>query len=213
MTTEGPAGLFLVFEGVEGAGKTTHLRRLSRRLDDAGIAHLVVREPGATVAGESVRRIVLDPASELHAETELLLILAARAEFVRRIVAPALARGELVLADRYELSTLAYQGAGRGLGVERVRALNAFATGGLKPAGTVLLQVESLAGRGRKVGAADRMEREDDGFHARVAEAYAHLAASEPHVIPIDSAARPDEVHARIWGELSRRWPERFPPA
>ena len=120
-TTEDRTGLFIVFEGVEGAGKTTHLRRLSRRLDELGIAHLVVREPGGTPAGERIRDIVLDTRSELFPETETLLLLAARAEFVRRVVRPALERGELVLGDRYELSTLAYQGAARDIGIERAR--------------------------------------------------------------------------------------------
>ncbi len=125
ITPEGRTGLFIVFEGVEGAGKTTHLRRLSRRLDQLGIAHVVVREPGGTPAGERIRDILLDPGSELFSETELLLLLAARAEFVRRVVRPALERGELVLGDRYELSTLAYQGAARGIGTDKVREINA----------------------------------------------------------------------------------------
>ena len=137
-TTDGRAGLFIVFEGVEGAGKTTHLRRLSRRLDRLGIAHIVVREPGGTPVGERIRDIVLDPGSELFPETELLLLLAARAEFVRRVVEPALARGELVLGDRYELSTFAYQGVAREIGLEVAREINEFATSGLRPDGTVL---------------------------------------------------------------------------
>lgn len=196
---------------MEGAGKTTHLRRISRRLDRAGIAHVVVREPGGTPAGERIRALVLDRESELFPETELLLILAARAEFVRRVVRPALARGELVLADRYELSTLAYQGAARGIGVERARALNAFATGGLRPDGTVLLELDPEHGRARKTSAADRLESEDEAFHRSVADAYARLAESEPGIIRIGSSEAPDAVHRAIWADLSARWPERFP--
>ena len=211
-TTDGRACLFLVFEGVEGAGKTTHLRRLSRRLDRQGIAHIVVREPGGTRAGERIRDIVLDPGSELFPETELLLLLAARAEFVRRVVGPALERGELVLGDRYELSTLAYQGAARGIGIETAREVNDFATDGLRPDGTVLLRIAPESGRGRKTEAADRMERESEAFHDSVAEAYDLLSRTEPGVIVIDSDDSPDVVHQRIWTSLSERWPDRFPP-
>lgn len=212
ITPEGRTGLFIVFEGVEGAGKTTHLRRLSSRLDQLGVAHVVVREPGGTPAGERIRDILLDPGSELFSETELLLLLAARAEFVRRVVSPALERGELVLGDRYELSTLAYQGAARGIGMDRVREINAFATAGLRPDGTVLLRIDPESGRGRKTDAADRMERESVAFHRAVADAYEDLAATEPEVISIDSGDTPDVVHLRIWKELSERWPGRFPP-
>lgn len=211
-TTDGRAGLFIVFEGVEGAGKTTHLRRLSRRLDRLGIAHIVVREPGGTPAGERIRDIVLDPESELFPETELLLLLAARAEFVRRVVQPALARGELVLGDRYEFSTLAYQGAARGIGIEEVREINEFATSGLRPDGTVLLRIAPESGRGRKLEAADRMESESARFHDAVARAYDELSSTEPDVIVIDSDDAPEAVHRRIWARLSERWPARFPP-
>ena len=212
ITPEGRTGLFIVFEGVEGAGKTTHLRRLSSRLDQLGVAHVVVREPGGTPAGERIRDILLDPGSELFSETELLLLLAARAEFVRRVVSPALERGELVLGDRYELSTLAYQGAARGIGMDRVREINAFATAGLRPDGTVLLRIDPESGRGRKTDDADRMERESVTFHRAVADAYEDLAETEPEVISIDSGDTPDVVHLRIWKELSERWPGRFPP-
>lgn len=211
-TNDGRTGLFIVFEGVEGAGKTTHLRRLSRRLDQLDVAHVVVREPGGTPAGERIREILLDPGSELFSETELLLLLAARAEFVRRVVRPALERGELVLGDRYELSTLAYQGAARGIGIDQVREINAFATAGLKPDGTVLLRIDPESGRGRKTDAADRMERESVAFHKAVADAYGELAETEPEVISIDSGDSPDVVHRRIWKALSGRWPGRFPP-
>lgn len=206
------AGLLVVFEGVEGAGKTSHIRRTSARLERSGIAHISVREPGGTEAGERIRRIVLDPASTLQPETELLLVLAARAEFVRRVVGPALDRGELVLADRYELSTFAYQGAARGLGLEQVRVLNRFATGGIQPDATVLLTVEPALGQGRKRGTRDRLERETEEFHRRVARAYADLARTEPGIIVVPSDGTAEEVQDRIWSELSARWPERFPP-
>lgn len=207
------SGLFLVFEGVEGAGKSSHLRRLSRRLDTAGIAHLVVREPGGTPAGERIRDVVLDPAHELTPEAELLLMLASRAEFVARLVKPALARGELVLSDRFALSTLAYQGVARGLGLERARELNAFATGGLEPDGTILLTVPPAVGRGRKRQEADRLELELSDFHEAVARAYEELARADSSIVAISSDGAFEDVHEAVWTELSGRWPERFPPS
>ncbi|MFQ5889044.1 MAG: dTMP kinase [Gemmatimonadota bacterium] len=205
-------GLFLVFEGVEGAGKSTQVQRLVARLEERRISYLLVREPGGTPAGERIRQIVLDPELSMCAETELLLYLAARAQFVRQLVQPALERGELVIADRYELSTFAYQGVGRGLGVERARELNAFATGGLKPDAIILLTVEPEAGLARKNSEMDRLERERSAFHRTVAKAYRQLAATEPSVIVIDSGAPTEEVTDRIWVELCERWPERFEP-
>ena len=208
----GTRGLLIAFEGGEGAGKSTHLRRLTERLDRLGVAHLLVREPGGTQAGERIRQIVLDPDTPIYAETELLLYLASRAEFVRRVVEPALDRGELVLADRFEMSTYAYQGIARALGLERVRDLNDFATGGLKPDGTVLLSLDPDVGRGRQTGAGDRLEQEHAEFHRAVARAYAELAESEPGVITIRSEGPVEEVQERLWAELSARWPDRFPP-
>lgn len=207
------AGLFIVFEGVEGAGKSTQIRRVASRLDAAGISCVLAREPGGTEVGERARAIVLDPDVEMGAEAELFLYLAARAEFVRSIVRPALRRGELVLADRYELSTLAYQGAARGLGIERVRPLNRVATGGLSPDLTVLLLIDPESGRRRQGAAADRLERERPEFHRAVAEAYRRLASEDETIVTVHTEGAPDEVHERIWGALSRRWPERFVPS
>jgi dTMP kinase len=204
-------GLFLVFEGVEGAGKSSHLQRLTRALDDRNIAYVMVREPGGTPVGERARDIVLDPSISVTPEAELLLYLAARAEFVRTLVRPALDRGELVLADRFELSTYAYQGCARGLGLDRVRTLNEFATGGLKPDGTIVLRVDPVLGRGRQKGAADRLEREEASFHRAVAAAYDELARTEPGVIVVDSGGPIREVQRSIWDVLHDRWPGRFP--
>ena len=205
------SGLFIVFEGVEGAGKSSHLSRLARELDARNIAYLHVREPGGTPTGERARDIVLDPTLSVTPEAELLLYLAARAEFVRTLVTPALERGELVLADRFEMSTYAYQGCARGLGLERVRELNEFATGGLKPDGTVLLRVDPSVGRGRQTGSADRLEQEAAAFHRSVAEAYDELARTEPGVIVIDSDRPFQVVQTAIWDALHERFPDRFP--
>jgi len=203
-------GLFIVFEGVEGSGKSTHVRLLSDRLLEAGIPHRVTREPGGTASAERIRSVVLDPALTIGPEAELLLILAARAEFVRDIVEPSLARGEIVLADRYELSTYAYQGIARGLGLERVRQLNAVATGGLKPDAILLLEVDSATGLGRKETEADRMESEDAAFHAAVEAAYRQLAETEADVTRIDTSRECDAVAGEIDAILAERWPEAF---
>jgi dTMP kinase len=203
-------GLFVVLEGAEGAGKSTHARWLGERLQAAGIRSRVVREPGGTEAGERVRAVVLDPGLRISPEMELLLILAARAEFVRRVVRPALVAGEVVVADRYELSTYAYQGIARNLGLEVVRNLNAFATGGLKPDAVVLLKVDSEVGLSRKIARPDRLEREDREFHQKVAKAYERLATEEPNVLVVESDATPDEVRARIVRALAGRFPETF---
>jgi len=211
-TTEPGAsrGLFLVFEGGEGAGKSTQIARLARRLASRGVPHRLVREPGGTPVGERIRDIVLDPALTMCAETELLLVVAARAESVRRLVEPGLRNGDLVLSDRYELSTFAYQGAGRGLGVDTARQVNGFATGGLKPDLTIVLLVASELGRGRQSGEADRLERERGEFHRRVADAYERLAAEDDSIVTVRAEGSPDETHELIWGELAARWPDRF---
>ncbi len=149
---------------------------------------------------------------------ELLLILAARAEFVRRVVRPALERGEVVIADRYELSTLAYQGIARGLGVETVRRLNRFATGGLRPDAVLLLEVDPEEGLARKRNGLDpgnrldRLEREGGDFLTKVAEAYVDLARQDPTVTRLDARGSKEEVEARIVAELGARFPETFAP-
>ena len=206
---EGP-GLFIVFEGVEGAGKSSQLQAVSERLRESGVDHLLVREPGGTMVGERARGLVLDPGLEMCAEAEMFLYLTARAEFVRRLVLPALEQGRLVLADRYELSTFAYQGAARGLDIERVRAANRLATGGLVPDLTVLLRIDPERGRGRQSGEADRLERERAEFHGMVAAAYDRMAAVDPAIVTVASDGDPANVHERIWVELATRWPDRF---
>jgi dTMP kinase len=209
--SESRSGLFIVFEGVEGAGKSTQIGRVAARLTNAGVPHRLVREPGGTAVGERIREVLLDPGLEMCAETELLLVLAARAEFVRRLIGPALEAGELVLSDRYELSTFAYQGAGRDLGLSRTRAWNEWATGGLKPDLTILLLVDPELGRGRQSGARDRLENERVEFHRTVAAAYERLAAEDETIVVVRAEGSPDETHERIWRELSRRWPRYFP--
>lgn len=203
-------GLFIVFEGVEGAGKSTQLQAVSDRLRESGVDHLLVREPGGTVVGERARGLVLDPGLEMCAEAELFLYLTARAEFVRCLVLPALEQGRLVLADRFELSTFAYQGAARGLDTGQVREANRLATGGLVPDLTVLLRIDPERGRDRQSGEADRLERERAEFHGMVAAAYDRMAAVDPTIVTVASDGDPAEVHERIWAELATRWPNLF---
>ena len=213
-------GRLIVFEGAEGVGKTTQLRLLSAALSRADVKHLGVREPGQTAIGNEIRRLLLDPASDLVPRAEALLFMASRAQLVERDVRPALARGEVVLADRFFLSTYAYQGAARGLALAELRAANAVATAGLVPDLTLLLDfpvAEGLARAGAR-GAHDRMEREGDVFHERVAAAFAQFATmdwQEAHpetgpIVVVDARGSEAEVAARIQGVLADRWPETF---
>jgi dTMP kinase len=207
-------GFFVALEGVEGAGKTTQARLLGEWLSSEGIPHRLAREPGGTPVGEAIRRVLLDaPELQVPAETELLLMLAARAAYVRDVVRPALERGEVMVSDRFELSTLAYQGVARGLGLDVVRALNAFATGGLRPDLTVVFDVSVTEGRQRQGAAGkahDRMEREDAEFQQAVGRAYRELAVNEPGVVLLDGAGLQGEVQARLRRLLASRLPEPF---
>ena len=208
-------GLFLVFEGVEGAGKTTQVRLLAEWLSELGLEHTVAREPGGTDVGEVIREVLLErDGLSIGAETELLLMLAARAAFVRDLVRPALERGEVVVADRFDFSTFAYQGHGRGLELDEVRRLNAFATGGLRPHLYLLLDVpvDVGVGRQRQEGKAeDRIEGAGADFLGRVREGYLALEAEEDRAERIDATGRPDDVHRAVRAALSRRFPETFP--
>jgi dTMP kinase len=142
-------GLFIVLEGAEGSGKSTQAQMLAQWLARAGVLHRLTREPGGTTLGETIRSMVLH-GEHMSVETELLLVLAARSAHVKEVVRPALAAGQIVVCDRYELSTFAYQGYGRGLDIERVRALNDFATGGLHPDLTVVVDVPLDVGSKRR---------------------------------------------------------------
>ncbi len=204
-------GLFLVLEGPEGSGKTTQAARLGEWLTSRGLRVLRVREPGGTDAGEEIRRLLLHR-GHLPARAELLLMEAARAVLVEERIRPALAEGTIVLADRFALSSLAYQGEARGLGLEAVRELNAFATGGLDPDLTIVLAVSPDVSESRRSarGAADRIERAGREFHDRVARAYEMLAREEPGVVLLDGSAPPHAVHEQVVRLLQERFPETF---
>lgn len=204
-------GLFIALEGVEGAGKSTQVKRLEGWLRGRGLDPVVTREPGGTRVGEQTRAILLD-SEQVAPETELLLMLAARSALVADVVRPALEAGRVVVTDRFALSTLAYQAYGRGLPLEEVRAMNRFATGGLEPDLTVLLDVDPSVGMARRRGGGrDRIERAGEAFHDRVAEAYRLLAGEDGCIERVDGSASPEEVHRRVVAVLTARFPETFP--
>lgn len=203
-------GLFLVLEGIEGCGKTTQAKRLESWLESRGLPFMAVREPGGTAVGEEVRRLLLD-GGVVDDRTELLLLLSARAALVQDVIEPAVADGRIVVGDRYSLSTFAYQAHGRGLDLETVRKLNAFATGGLWPDLTIVLDVPRATSEERRSARSrDRIERAGSGFHDRVAAAYAELARSEPDVRVLDATGSPAAVHAALVGLLEGTFPETF---
>jgi dTMP kinase len=195
------AGLFVTFEGVDRAGKTTQARMLVDALGERAVA---VREPGGTPVGERVRELLKDGAVELGARAEALLFAAARAELVEKLIRPALGEGTVVVSDRYLDSSLAYQGEGRGLGVEEVARVNRFATGGLEPDITFLLELD-LAEAAARGGEADRFEDEGRGLQEQVRDAYRRLADASPGRWRRIDAGRPaDEVHADVLAAVER---------
>lgn len=197
-------GCFVVLEGPEGAGKSTLHRALGARLAAQGTPHVLLREPGGTPLAEVARRAVLDPAHQTEPVAELFLMLTARADLVAKEIRPRLARGEVVVADRFDLSTMAYQVAGRGLDGAAVRTANALATGGLVPEVTLVLDLDSAAGAARQVAAGkspDRMEREDRAFHERVNQAY--RAAHGQGIVHLDASGSPEEVAGAAWRALA----------
>jgi dTMP kinase len=213
-------GKLIVFEGAEGAGKTTQLKRVAERLSAAGVLCLAVREPGGTPVGDAIREILLDPEREITAATEALLFMASRAELIAREIRPALKQGTVVLVDRFFLSTYAYQVAGRGLSEEEIRAANRLATGGLIPDLTLLLDISAREGLARADarGDRDRMEKSGAEFHDRVGGAFRKFTdkswqASHPECGPItliDGAGNEIEIFGRISDALSREFPKLF---
>ena len=215
------AGLLVVLEGSEGAGKSTQLRQLADVLERSGRDVVAVREPGGTPLGDEVRRVLLDPASDIEPAAEALLFMVSRAQLVARVIRPALDRGAIVLVDRFFLSTYAYQVDGRGLPLAPIRDANRLAVGSLVPDVTLLLALPLEEGFARVAerGGADRMEQSGTEFHRRVAAAFARFATAEwqqqhPEcgpVVTIDATGDATAVGHRILAELHGRWPETFP--
>jgi dTMP kinase len=213
-------GPLIVFEGPEGAGKSTQLRRVAEWLGQRARDVIAVREPGGTVVGDEIRRILLDPASDIAPRAEALLFMASRAQLVEREIRPALDGGAIVLVDRFFLSTYAYQGVGRGLPEAELRMANAMATNGLVPDLTLLLTmpVETGLARAMRRGERDRMERAELAFHERVARAFDTFATPEwqrahPECGPIvlvDATGDERTVFGRAAAALHGRWPDIF---
>jgi dTMP kinase len=193
--------MFISFEGIDGSGKTTQLGRLAARLRDNELEVVPTREPGGTRLAEAIRALLLEGDDALDARAELLLFGASRAAHVAQIIRPALNANLWVLSDRFADSSLAYQGAGLGLGEEFVRSMNGFATGDLAPKQTFFLDVSPEVGLARRKGSGqDRIEARGLEFLTGVRAAYLEIAAREPErFIVVDGAASPDEIEAQIW--------------
>lgn len=216
----GKRGRLVVVEGPEGAGKTTQLARLAEWMSNRGVPPHVVREPGTSPVGQEIRRLVLDPTYDVDPRTEALLFLAARAELVASELRPRLDAGQTVFADRFFLSTYAYQIHGRGLPEADVVAANRLATQGLVPDLTLLLQLPPSVGleRARRRSSHDRMEQAGADFHDRVAAAFARFAepswqAAHPEcgpIVALSAEGSEEEVFAGILGVLAATWPAIF---
>ena len=200
-------GRFITFEGIEGSGKSTQLRRAAEWLAAKGLRVVTTREPGGTAAGGTIRQLLLDPQTELGGESELFLYLADRAENIRQVVEPGLAAGAIVLGDRHADATLAYQGAMRGVGIETARRLNALATRGRQPELTFLFDLPTDTGldrarrRAGSVALPDRLEAESLAFHEGVRQAYLDLAAAEPARFRVIDTIRDPE---QVWADVRR---------
>jgi dTMP kinase len=201
------AGKLITIEGIDGAGKTTLAAALAEELRARSIAVQAMREPGGVLAAERIRTLVGDPALRIGARAEALLYAAARAQLAEEALRPLLREGTWVLLDRFVDSSLAYQGGGRELGIEAVRAINEFAVRGLRPDRTLLLKVDPALGRSRTSARAappDRLEREQHDFFTRTAAAYLALCAEEPdRIVGIDASQPPDRVLAAALAALA----------
>lgn len=197
-----PAGAFLSMEGLDGSGKTTQIQLLTQALASYGFEVVNSREPGGDQVAEAIRRVVLSPEFEgVERETEALLYAAARAQHVRRVIRPAIAAGKVLLCDRFVDSSVAYQGGGRQLGVQTVLDINAVAVDGTLPMATVYLDIDHETSLNRRSAASqlDRIEREEDSFHARTEAAYREMIARDPaRFIVVDARKAPEEIGREV---------------
>lgn len=206
--------LFITFEGGDGSGKTTQIQKVRAWFEERGYAVLVTREPGGTEMGTELRRLVQNGPEDVDPRTEALLYAADRAYHVATVIRPALEAGTVVLGDRYIDSSVAYQGAARALGVDEIRSLSAWATEGLEPRLTFLLDLPPEVGARRKDGKRDRLERESGEFHKRVRREYLRIAEENTdRVVVIDAVGTPDEVFSEIRGVLEERIEALMTPA
>jgi dTMP kinase len=219
MDAEAPPGFFITFEGLDGSGKTTQIRKLAAWLAEQKLPHTLTRQPGGTPTGDRIRNLLLDSKSVgLAPRTELAMMFADRAQTIQEVIAPALAAGKIVVCDRFTDSTEAYQGGGRELGSPIVLELHRLLCGGLLPDLTILLlpDLEASLARARRRNARDsgpdesRFEQEQDAFFARVHAKFREIAAREPmRVVQIDGDLTIEEVHARVITAVEARlkWP------
>jgi len=195
-------GLFFSLEGIEGTGKSTQTRLLTEHLQQRGRVVVLTAEPGGTAISLKIRELLLSlDSKEMDSVTELLLYNAARVQHIREVIAPALARGEIVVSDRFSDSTLAYQGYGRGIDPTLIDALDTIATKGMRPDLTLLLDIDVEAGlqRNRKINKRDRLELEDIAFHEKVRKGFLEIAAQEPgRIRTIDCSGSIESIHKNI---------------
>ncbi len=193
-------GLLITLEGIDGCGKSTQAVILQRYLEESGLPHVMVREPGGTAVGEDIRQVLLDNHYSLSLQAELLLYMAARSELTEQVILPALQAGKVVLCDRFTDSTLAYQGYGGGADLGLIRLLNRKATGGISPDLTVLLDLAVEEAAGRRGATADRMESKDFRYHQRVRCGYLEIARWEPQrVSVVDASGEKEKKGRNIW--------------
>lgn len=201
--------MFITFEGSEGSGKSTQITLLADFLRQQGCDVLTTREPGGTPIGEQIRSVLMNMKNEdMHERSEILLFQASRAQLVERVIRPHLARGGVVLSDRYADSTLAYQGYGRGGDLAKLRALIDFATGGLKPDLTLLFEIDVSEGlqRRNKEGQINRLDALELAFYQRVSQGFCLMAAEEPERwVTIDAARTPADVQADVRQVVAKR--------
>lgn len=205
-------GVFITFEGGDGAGKTTHIKFLTSVLKAQGLEVVCVREPGGTSIGEQLRAIVLDPQNpEMAPETELLIYEAARAQIVKEVILPALARGAVVLCDRFTDSTVAYQGFGRGIDIDFIETANAFASLGVTPDKTILVYCSDRETKGDRMDrrdSHDRLELAGDTFHAKVSEGFRHIKQTDPDRIEvIDTSGKHSDTARQIFKAVEDLFP------
>lgn len=203
-------GIFITMEGPDGSGKTTQIDLLKKYLEKKGYNIVIAREPGGTVIGEAIRKIILNPEyEEMGHMTELLLYASARAQLVNQVIKPALTEGKAVICDRFVESSAVYQGIGRGLGVDTVYEVNNYALGDVQPKITIFMDLDAEEGIKRKKEQAelDRMEKEDLSFHKRVVDGYRQLARLYPErIVPIDATLPIDTIHSMIVEEVEHRF-------
>ena len=205
-------GLFIVFEGQDGSGKSTQIKALTAYLEEKGRTVLLTREPGGTPVAEKIREVLLDPENKgMDATCEAYLYAAARAEHVRQVIVPAIEEGKVVLCDRFMMSSLAYQGYGRQLGTEQVCQINEATLMGLKPDLTFYLSMDPLAGLSRiHRREPDRIELEGSSFHERVHTGYLETAANDPTIVTLDATKSKAEVAQTLIAEFEARFGDRI---